>query len=937
MRHGSGSDNAWFQTSVSANLILIAALTPFNRTGLSLSPRATDNHIVTQHLPKLTLLAHAAFWLAGSVGLLAQDIAPRTKPTAGHRIVKTFDFDEHGAGNLDEIPMMWEKHEAVGFPDYALGKFDRIVGHDSPPSFYLDLNGNNCAYSYAGLDIAAEPNSDYRIVAYVMPDRLNHARAFISAYFLDANGERIADSERTSQLMGGEDGSRWREVSIRLHGNIKSAFSIGLSAWVVQSSAWRSGDRPARHIEHKDIRGGAWFDDIRVYRLPSVELSSTTKDGSNVFEPHETPGFLVRLGDLSRQGLRASLTVRNAAGETIHQEPLEAESGDGSTIHRVDLSDLPPGAYHARLSVEIDDGASLERHQTIVKLAPLQSENTPVSHRYGVLIGHDPGGERANQAALVRKLGAKKIKLILGSLGLDSGGVESGDTDVLIKNLVDDHVEITGTFANAAISSPEGFQRTESRVSLIDLFSKSVETWRPYLAYYVTRYENRIHQWQVGADGHKDVTEDSRLPDVVAGVRKEMSNLTAAPTIVAPWSVHYEAASPPPPADYLSVTVPLDILPEEIPGYLDSTFGESHHSRIWAVIQELPIHRYKRLPRLADFAKRMIYAHQSSAEQIFIRQPWDMQASGTKSSAEPNELFSISRTIISQLDDATFAGKLDMLDRVTCYAFDRLGRSVLVMWDDTAPLAGREYQLYLCGADKTIDLWGNQETLQRQESNHRIRLSPLPIFVYPAESWLVKFRQGLRFDPQLLRSESVKHDHNLLLTNSRTDPISGSIRLRGPKGWHIKPANLSFAVQPGETLARRVAIQAAPRESAGVKQIEALVRIDASKMYEFSAHLPIRLDLADMVVWVDLVLSGDNLTIQHGVSNRSDEVVTFRSFADAPGRKRTNLNIVNLQPGQTVVKGHVFYDAADLSGEIIRVGLKQVKGPRVHDLSVTVP
>ena len=66
--------------------------------------------------------------------------------------------------------------------------------------------------------------------------------------------------------------------------------------------------------------------------------------------------------------------------------------------------------------------------------------------------------------------------------------------------------------------------------------------------------------------------------------------------------------------------------------------------------------------------------------------------------------------------------------------------------------------------------------------------------------------------------------------------------------------------------------------------------LDASKLYQFEAHLLLELDLKDMEVWVDLVLEGDRVVVRHGVTNRSSEVVTFRSFADAPGHKRRNGN-----------------------------------------------
>ena len=62
------------------------------------------------------------------------------------QVIKHFDFDERSQGNLESIPMLWERHRGPGFPKYANGEFDFQVGYAARPSFYLHSNGRNCAY-----------------------------------------------------------------------------------------------------------------------------------------------------------------------------------------------------------------------------------------------------------------------------------------------------------------------------------------------------------------------------------------------------------------------------------------------------------------------------------------------------------------------------------------------------------------------------------------------------------------------------------------------------------------------------------------------------------------------------------------------------------------------------------------------------------------------
>jgi len=62
-------------------------------------------------------------------------------PDALSRIVHRFDFNE--PDYYGEVPRGWLRfpdhttHDPA-FPRYADGRFDRAVGHEAPPSFYLD-------------------------------------------------------------------------------------------------------------------------------------------------------------------------------------------------------------------------------------------------------------------------------------------------------------------------------------------------------------------------------------------------------------------------------------------------------------------------------------------------------------------------------------------------------------------------------------------------------------------------------------------------------------------------------------------------------------------------------------------------------------------------------------------------------------------------------
>src|SRR5437588_4841363 len=204
------------------------------------------------------------------VAALAQSSSdPLITSRIERRVVKSFDFDETSLGNFESGPMNWARHVGQGFPRYLAGRFDRNLGHAAAPSLRLSLMGGNVGTVYEGRDIPVHPRSDYRVVAWVRPDRLKYARAYFTACYLDRAMQKIESSERRSVPIGGDGNSDWHEIVIDLPGGTDDARWIGLGCWVLQPEQPPEQPRP---IRLEDMSGGAWFDDVTVLRLPCTAI-----------------------------------------------------------------------------------------------------------------------------------------------------------------------------------------------------------------------------------------------------------------------------------------------------------------------------------------------------------------------------------------------------------------------------------------------------------------------------------------------------------------------------------------------------------------------------------------------------------------------------------------------------------------------------------------
>ncbi len=243
---------------------------PCNRPSLATLPRAG--------LARSGIVAWVALLMAVPAVCRGQAVDESERPPLLRRVVHRFDFDERELGNYESVPMHWTRVQGAQFPGFSLGAFDADVGRTAPPSFRLGTDGRNVGLWYHGPATEVRPNSEYLIVGWIRPDRLVHARASLSAYYLDCQGLPIEGTQAFGRLVGddalGGGPGAWQRVGIHLPAGPPEARTIGLTAWVVQREVWDHTPRPHRHIEPQDIDAGAWFDDITIYRMPPAVLAA---------------------------------------------------------------------------------------------------------------------------------------------------------------------------------------------------------------------------------------------------------------------------------------------------------------------------------------------------------------------------------------------------------------------------------------------------------------------------------------------------------------------------------------------------------------------------------------------------------------------------------------------------------------------------------------
>jgi len=133
-------------------------------------------------------------------------------------------------------------------------------------------------------------------------------------------------------------------------------------------------------------------------------------------------------------------------------------------------------------------------------------------------------------------------------------------------------------------------------------------------------------------------------------------------------------------------------------------------------------------------------------------------------------------------------------------------------------------------------------------------------------------------------------------------------------------------------------------ELAGEKLITAHVELDADQRHQLDLAAPLRIGLEKIDFKSNLSTRSNpdgstDLVLTLVITNLGEDDESFYAFALPPGLPRMQRIVSPLEAGQTLIK-HFYIPADkadDLSGESIRVGLRQTDGPAILNHILDVP
>ncbi len=826
-------------------------------------------------------------------------------PAAGARLFQSFDFEERQLGNDEDVPMHWAKLSAVDLPHYVVGRLSTDRARSGRYSFRMDLDGGSCIYQYDPTRLPVAVGGHYRLSAFCQTTPLAHARARLTIALADADGLVLPGSEvRSATYAAYDEFQDWHALSAELSDANPRAAYLVVRLELVQPARYAASSLGDRSLFPEDVRGSAWFDDVVVAQVPRVSLS-TARPG-NVFGRGEPAAAAAVIDDPSTDDLVGQLVVTDADGREVYQHTATVdlmaaeEAGPGRRRVPVPLPTLAAGWYRATFRLATPAAADVDAATAVQTLDFVQLADdvaaAPPDPRFGVVATGLAPADRAALPDRLPLLSAGRVKL------------DVTDGDPAFNELVDRlNAHGVATVGCLPLTAPDP-------TALI------------------ARHLGQIDQWQLGPDDTDAFVTDSAARRAYARTLAAFAGLTGHPNLVMPCPMGYEPPAGRDAPAAVAVSVQPNILPTEIPAYLNDLLTRPGGPLV-ASVSLRPRDADSAAARATDLVQRIVYTLSASLARVDVPVPW--------TAGQPTEMCPVERTLTGALSGAACRGRLPVADGVEAFLFERPDAApgdhgVVVLWaDPTAPAADRTVPVRLGTHLTRIDLWGNAVALPPGAA---LRVGSVPEIVTGVDAPLARFRASVALTPatveSVLQRPQVRHLH---LTNPYDQPVAGTVRLRGPAGWSISPSTVPFELAPGESLDRDVGVDLPMNARAGRNVVSADVELQADRPLKLSLPLAMTVGLSDVGLQSTAFRDGPvAVVVQQRITNYGEHPVDYTAYVACPGQPRVERLVTALAPGQTMLKRYRLVVATP-PGQPVRMkaGLRETDGPHVLNEELT--
>ncbi|MEM9082155.1 MAG: hypothetical protein AAGB34_01065 [Planctomycetota bacterium] len=670
-------------------------------------------------------------------------------------------------------------------------------------------------------------------------------------------------------------------------------------------------------------------------------MTSTRSPGNIVIEPE--PAYIdLRMRDLAGEKLTSEMRVFDIAGNQIDAttNPVDPDGRLSSWKPAIERY----GWYRASLRVANQEGIIAQQTLDFVYSPPMRPLDGEEALRFGLVLEPTGADKLPELPGTVRGVG-------VGSVSLPVWGMLEPPLELLVED-PDAYQELVDLTQDRLADALEDLLMDNRDVGFIlqemprdvardqrldahqtaELLARPAEEWERHLFPLLTRFGERVLRWQIGA-AQRDNSPfaNDTVANVAQSIQDQFYRLVPRPSIAMPWNIHqlrHEEYDPP---ESLTVRVPDSVPAKEIPNYITQW---PKHNEIRFIIDTLDEQTFGLEAQIIDLVRKATTAWDAGAAEIAIDQPWIVLNDDDHSTA-PTPALAVWRTLISELAARHPGGEIDIEDGMRAYLAAGERHGALVAWNERAKPEDAYIHAFL-GSEpiKIRDVFGNaQPTQVDQYGAVMIPLQQMPVYIENVDVPLVKFRNTIRFEPEMLQARAQRHNVDLIVENPWDTMLTGSIRFNAPEGWDLYPRLTAFSIPAGGTQRIPVSIIFGLNAEAGEHVITAETKLTADKVYPpMTIPVDTELGLEELRFFSSFRYAstdGQNMSdvaVTILLTNVSDQPLSLETFAYAPDYPGQS-NFLSLAPGESITNQFIFEGGADrLSGSSIRTGVRERPG-----------
>ena len=891
--------------------------------------------------------------------LAASPNDPKLPSVAGAGEVFACDFEDDTDRDYDGWPDGWVRGRSRELPEFLkVG----VVAERQQANRCLQIALDGGGAIVSSPSIAISSHFSFMLSLRIKTEGLTHDGAWATLSLADDEGHTL-QSHSSPPLTASPD---WQTVRI---GPIIAVSGRATRA-IVSLHLQPQGKR-------EDLTGKAWFDDVRIVRLPRMLLSPNLPTG--LYTSRETAELVCEVSGIRVQSPQVRFELFDQAGRPLAESRLPLLSTeDAAKAAQMGLPEAgyagharwqPPlpgfGYYRVRASLLAEDSAEvlLDRTQTFAVVRVL-----PPAHRsvFGwTLDGREEPYAFGPLATLLAQSGLGWAKM---PVWYDSRENKQADRIAwFAEQLSIQGIELVGVLDQPPPELRQVF-REQGHLPVATVFAEP-ELWQPAVAPVMTRLSLKIRYWQLGNDEDVSFIGYPQLGAKVADIKRRLEEYTQQIHLGLNWRWLY---APPPatahngPWSFLSYGIDPPLTADEIGAYLKmpqqspaaQRAGRSvraneptasprlasttirrgaQQTQRWMLLSPLPKGEFSTEVRVQDLVLRMLAAKMHRADAVFVPRPFSDEAGVMNADGSPGELLVPWRTTAMLVGGAEYLGAIQLPGGTPGHIFAQDGRAVMAVWGPRDTVE----RVFLGDEIEQLDVYGRGSAPPRGEVDGQpvseLKIGPMPSFIIGLREGVARFQAAAEFESTQLASVAGREQTIYLrLKNTFPQPITGEVKLNAPKSWGIDARPARFRIAEGESLRLPLPVTLAADANSGPQPVRLDFELSGQGNPRFSVYRTLQLGLDDVQVEVTTRLRAKDgsLVVEQHMTNMSDLPLSFRCTLFAPGRRRETRQVIDLKHERTTMT-FVLPRGEELIGQKLWLQAEEIGGSRVLNYTLT--